>query len=199
MKMKKDLRSLIEKLNMSLTRQNGEWAVAVASRPSNQEIAIIKSRKQELIAELKEMQKERFAKENEEKENQKIVVEYQEGEILQGYKVKQNKEKAEELGIAKMVSNWGYLVKKEIIEALGTEFTVNEARAYLESLKTKKEVTKEEKLRSLIETAKVLGHRVEIESYPVACDGSVEECDTDIITKYVDASGNITISRMHTH
>lgn len=197
--MKKELREFIERLNITLTRKGGEWALAVTSRPTNQEISFIKSNKQELIAELREMTKEKLAKENEEKENLNIIVEYQDGEILQGYAVKQNREKAEELGIAKMVSNWGYLVGKEIVEVLGTEFTVEEARAYLETLKVEKVVTKEEKIRNIIETAKILGHKVEIESYSVPCDGSVEECDTDIITRYVDGKGEITTSRVHTH
>lgn len=198
--MKKELRNFIERLNIELTRQDGEYALAVTSRPTNQEVAFLKANKQELIEELREINKEKFAKENEERESLNIVIENQSENILPRYVVTQNEKKAEELGIAKRTGTYGYVVEKEIIEALGNEFTAAEARRYLESLKEEKEeVSKEEKMKTLIQTAKVLGHKVEIESYPVACDGSVEECDTDIITRYVDGKGNISTSRMHTH
>lgn len=203
--MLKNIKEMIKKLEMHLVRKDGELAIGIHpdNAPNKKEVEFIKANREEILQELKAMQNEKWEKERKIKENTPIKVVLEKvDELHEVYIVKQNKEMAEELKIGKQVGYWGVVVDKKVIDVLGTEFTVEEVKAYLapEREKERKEKKiKKEQLNNLQEQAKVLGHEVEIESYPVECDGSVEECDLDIITRYIDGKGNITTSRMHTH
>lgn len=202
-----NIRELIKKYKMQAI--NGGENIQVVGKPNQKETQFIISNKQEILSELKVIRKEEAearVKAEAEKKNKDIRIDWHDGEYLQGYMTYQNGELLEELGLAKYVSGWGYLVAKEIVEALGKEFTADQARKYAKPAiekanqeRVEKQNEEKAKLDNAIEVAKVLGHKVEIDRYTVECDGSVEECDTDIITRYVDGKGNITTSRMHTH
>lgn len=198
--MKKQIREMIIKLEMELTRRNGEWAIGIhpQNAPSQSEVKFITANREEILAELKKMKEEKLEAEKTEMENTPIVVKLEKvNEFEERYIVKGNKKMAEELGF-KHVGYWGIVIDKEIIDTLGTEFTAEQVRDYLNS---KKEYTptEKEKLEVLIEQAKVLGHKVEIETINVKCDGTVAECDLDILTRYIDGKGVMTTTRVHTH
>ena len=175
------------------------------SRPINSDIAFIKANKPAIIEALKvirdkELEDKRIKQEN--LKNQNVKVTWMDGSPLSGYTVTQNKELLLELGLAKEISGWGTLVDEKLVEALGQEFTAEQAREYVKPIIEKAAAAKkveEEKINSAIVTAKALGHKIEIGSYTTNCNGSVEECDTDIITKYINGKGEITYSRTHMH
>lgn len=192
---------MIEKLEMKLTRQNGEWAIAISPKnaPNAQEVRFIKANRDEILKELKSIKDEKLAAEKEKRENAPIKVKLEKvNEYEERYIVKENKEMAEKLGIGKQVGYWGVVVDEDIIKELGTEFTAEQIRNYLNN-KKENAPTGKEKLETLIEQAKVLGHKVEIETTNVKCDGTVAECDLDILTRSIDGKGEITTARVHTH
>ncbi len=200
--MKKEIRELIEKLEMELTRRNGEWAIAIQpnNAPNKEEVKFITINREEIIAELKNIKDEKLEEERQFRKNTPIKVKLEKvNEYEERYVVKENKKMAEELGIGKQVGYWGVIIKdEELIKALGTEFTAEQVREYYNS-KKEETITEDEKLETLIKQAKVLGHKVVVSKDTVKCNGEVEECDVDIVTKYINSKGEITYSRAHTH
>lgn len=65
--------------------------------------------------------------------------------------------------------------------------------------KAEKEAKEKAELEVKFAEAKAKGKPVEIERYIVDCDGSVDECSTDIIYRYAMPDGSIEVSRIHTH
>lgn len=202
-----NIRDLIKKYKMVAI--NGGENIKVFGKPNPREIEFIKGNKYEIIEEIKIIRKEKTEAEIARKEENKkrdIKIDWHDGEYLQAYMVYQNGELLEELGLATYISGWGYKVNAEVVEELGKEFTAEQAREYARPTIEKKEQEKEEKkiarnakIDSAIETAKVLGHKVEIERYTVDCDGSAEECSTDILVRYIDGKGSVSEERIHTH
>ncbi len=204
-----NLRNVIKKHKIYPFEQNGETMLKVAGKPSPADIKIIKNNKQAIIAEcvkMMEEREERMKAEREEKRNGNIEIVWHDGEYLSGYRALGNAELLVELGLGKEVENWGVLVGDEIAEALGAEVTADQAKALaVEKLKksaAEKEIenkAEEERIEAAIETAKVLGHKVEIARHVVDCDGSVSECSTDILIEYIDGKGEYSEERVHTH
>lgn len=215
-KMREELEKLIEKFRIEL---HGDNQFKAYGKPSKAEIKILKENKAEIMEILKERkaEKEKKAEEKASKELQEKIaleeskkplkVSYCNGEYLEGYQAFGYSAKLlEELGLAKWVSGWGYLVDDELIKALGKEFTYAQAKEFATPKIEKAAAEREEKQRAeqrrietLIEQAKVLGHKVEVSRRIVDCDGSVEECSTDILVQYIDGNGKYSVERIHTH
>lgn len=74
-------------------------------------------------------------------------------------------------------------------------------RKYDEQIKKEEEREKEEKERTerILAEAKATNQKVKIREYTEDCDGSVEECSTDIIIEYATPDGKIEVERIHTY
>jgi hypothetical protein len=137
----------------------------------------------------------------------KVTYHYHDGEYLTGYAVSgYAAELLEKLGLAKDVRGWGTHVKNEVIDALGESFTYPAAVAFakpgLDEEKAKldaKNAERQAKRRAAFEQAKLTGRPVEIRRWSATCDGSVEECDIDILSETAQPDGTTKISRSHTH
>ena len=61
-----------------------------------------------------------------------MKVSYYNGEYLEGYQAFGYSAKLlEELGLAKWVSDWGYLVDDELVRTLGKEFTYAQVKEFV--------------------------------------------------------------------
>lgn len=69
---------------------------------------------------------------------------------------------------------------------------------YAEYLKAALESKQQEKVQAALEEAKRTGKQVVIQQTYTDCDGSVEECSTDIVTEYAMPDGTIKVTRTHT-
>ncbi len=114
------------------------------------------------------------SKENQERESiileqTKIKVKWHDGEHLSGYKADgQGAKLLEELGLAFYIPGWGINIDERLIEALGTEFTYQQAKEYIQPIHDKiakrvREVEKE--LTEKFTKAKATNEMVLITTY----------------------------------
>jgi hypothetical protein len=203
---------MIKKYSITL---NNDGTIRVMGKNFTQaEVADIKAKKPEIVAELKKMavaEEERKAVkeasklahiENIKSGKEKITVKWNDGEYLQGYEVLGEEAKLlEEIGLAEYVSGWGYYIKSEIIDKLGESFSYQQAVEYMrpanEAKKAAQEKKEAEKAAKFAE-AKETGKPVELKRYLADCDGTVEECSTDIVTVYAMPDGSTKTKRTHT-
>lgn len=68
-----------------------------------------------------------------------------------------------------------------------------------ENKEKEEEVTIERKKTELIEKAKIEGKSQKYAEWTEDCDGSVDECSTDIITQYINENGKFEYERTHTY
>ncbi len=209
--MKKEIRELIKKLEMRTGMRDGKRVIEIDKKnaPNAKEVSFIKANREEIIKELLAIREEKEEQKRLEKlqaKERNIKIVWKDGEYLSDYMVIQNSELIEDLGLGKYILGWGVKVSKELVDALGKEFTATQAREYARPIleekaakKAKKEIEKTERLEELKAQAKVLGHKVEVRTYNAPCDGTVSECDLDIVTEWIDGKGNITKTRTHTH
>lgn len=172
--MKAKIDELIQRFNINLTVRNGQECLAVYGKPSQADVAEIKSLKPEITAELKRRKAEAEAvkaAEAAEKEaaqqeeiraikagEQAIKLHWHDGEYLSAWEVFGEAARLlEELGLAKYVEGWGYRVDMDTADALGQEFTypqaVELARPAMEAAeaaRNKKAVAKAAKARERI-------------------------------------------------
>lgn len=95
----------------------------------------------------------------------------------------------------------GIEVPRKVVEALGMEFTYNQVQEYLKKQEEKKaecESKEQARVQAALEEAKQTGREVVIRQMYTDCDGSVEECNTDIVTEYAMPDGTIKVKRVHT-
>lgn len=211
-----DLEKLIIKYRASL---EGEDMVRIWGKPTKKEMEFLKRNKPEIIKILKEKKAEEERKKLEEKRRREeeresliegkipLEISYHDGEYLQGYQAfGESAYLLSKLGLAEYVSGWGYHVRNDLIKTLGEKITYPQAKAYIEPEIRRKQEEKErrekeerERIERLIEKAKELGEPVEVERHVVDCDGSVPECSTDILIRYVNENGEFFTKRIHTH
>lgn len=135
-----------------------------------------------------------------------IKVSWNDGEYLMGWEVfGEAGQLLEKIGLAKYVSGWGYNVSDEVIKDLGEEFSYPTAEEYIRPANEKKEAeekeqTEKEKARieDLQRIAKETGKNQLIESFPVNCPDPDEECNTDIVSRYMTPDGTIETVQSHT-
>lgn len=131
-----------------------------------------------------------------------IEVTWHDGEYLSGWEVYGLAAKMlVEIEAAKPVDMWGYLVPDELVQALGKEFTYQQADDYTKpareakaAKKAAKEVERAEKIRRAQETREP----VLLRKMSVPCNDPNEECNMDIIYEYAQPDGRITKTRTHT-
>jgi hypothetical protein len=166
-------RELIEKYGIQDGKLFGHpgklWiAGSIAAKLSEAEKEELKARKAEIMAELRRMEeeeKERQRREREEKiakiksGTEPIQLRYHDGEYLQGWEaLGLAGELLESLGLARYVTNWGYLVPQEIVDALGTRFTYGQAEQYAAGRKTTRQ-NKDDQMEKALERARQKGDR----------------------------------------
>ncbi len=132
-----------------------------------------------------------------------ITVHYEDGEYLGAYAVYgQAARLLEEIGAAKYVNGWGYMVRDDIVKALGTTFTYPQVVKFLRPEQEKKEqaeAEKQAKVEQALTEAKTIRKPVEIARWTEPCDGTVRECSLDIVTQWAMPNGTIQVRRTHTH
>lgn len=131
---------------------------------------------------------------------------YKDGEYLSGYTLYgETAEMLKEFGLAKDVLNWGVLVDDRVIKELGKEFTYNQLVEFVNKLNKEKEqreqeqrIKEQEIFEEKLQQAKLTGEPVELSTISVPCNDPEEECDMDLIIKYVNPAGDIITKRIHT-
>ena len=216
--MNETLEQFAARLHMELG-PNGTVLVPRTQHPSSDDVTRIRSNKPALVdiltvakaakaaAEEAKSQARRAAKQATAEAirsgDQLIRVSYQEGEYLTGYAVYGVAAALlEELGLARYVTDWGYLVSAVVVEALGEAFTYEAAVEYCRPAQEAKEAAAAEAEQAVAEkfvAAKTTGRPVLLESHTVDCDGSEEECSLDRIAVYAMPDGTRRTSRIHTH
>ena len=213
------IEELIKKYRITLARQNGQEGIRGFGKPSRQEIAEIKNLKPEIMAELKRRRDERIARERAEAEaaerereeernsilsgEKKIEVRFHDGEYLTGYQVfGEAAELLKGLGLAKDVRGWGTQVPDELVKALGESFTYQQAVGFAQPAQQKAEAEKAariEERKAKFQEAREAGKKVLLSKVTAGCDGSVTECDLDIIYEWAMPDGTVIEERIHTH
>ena len=137
---------------------------------------------------------------------QPIEVTYHDGEYLSGYTIQGHAAALlVRLGLAEKVSGWGVQVEGRVIEALGKSFTypaaAEFARPALEA-KAEKEAASEAARQAKFDAARneamVSGKPAKLDSHTEACNDPREECDLDIVTRFVNPDGSTYTTRNHT-
>lgn len=205
-------RELIKKYQIKDGRVIGQpgklWiAGSIAAKLSEAEKEELKARKAEIMAELHRMEeeeKERQRREREEKiakiksGTESIQLRYHDGEYLQGWEASGLAgELLESLGLARYVKDWGYLVPQEVVDALGTQFTYDQAKQFVFNRKTTRE-NKDDQMEKALEKARQTGKPEKVRSWIEPCNDPREECNLDVVTLYVRPDGTTYTTREHT-
>lgn len=127
-----------------------------------------------------------------------INVSYRNGKALSGYIIFGHEaDLLRDLGVAKRVGGWRTVVDEALIEALGEEFTYEQASAYAKPLLEKQQQQQAEKEAKMKE-AKQTGEKVAIRYWQEDCNNSRKNCDVDHMTEYALPDGRTKIERRHT-
>lgn len=204
-----DVNKMIMRFGLQL--RDTDKIAATVRKPTAAEAKELIDSKQAILTELKKRKAAIEAEKAEEKllfENQKaskikISASYKDGEYLQGWQVCGDIGKElENIGVAQWIEAWGYLINENFIERVGTEFTIQQAVDFMKPVVEKKErekQEKEERRQKAFQQAKETNKSVEIYRFITDCDGSVQECSTDIVIGYVMPDGSIKNKRVHTY
>lgn len=133
-----------------------------------------------------------------------IQVSYRDGEYLSGYTCYDRLacRLLADLGVASEVSGWGLHVSDALVKALGESFAYNQASDFAAPAIAAKEAAKKDadaKRDAVFEKAAETGQRQELSRYVEDCDGSVDDCSTDIVYRWAMPDGTTTTTRTHTH
>lgn len=156
-------------------------------------------------AQLDEVKGKEFVEPEIEGDDEKIItVRWYEGEYLSGY-VPSDYKTMEALELAAYVSGWGTRVKEEIVDALGKEFSVKQAKEFaFKRLREQFDRRRDHDVKELesqiekFEEAIQTGKPVVVKRWSEPCNDYREECDIDNITVYANPDGTTTTSRSHT-
>mgnify|MGYP000906729385 FL=1 len=133
-----------------------------------------------------------------------IKVVYHDGEYLSGWKI-YNEKAADiliELGLAHEVSGWGTSVNDDVVEALGEEFTYQQAEEYAQpalKVKAQAKAEKEAEKQAKFDEAKATGKPVELYRYSEECNDHLADCTLDLIIGYAMPDGTTKEERVHTY
>lgn len=179
-----------------------EFIKKIGFKQSSILLTDIEEEVKKMFSEKENAKKEKSEEERKQMIKKGVIIKWHDGDYLQAYEVTNLGEELEQLGLAHYVEGWGYkLDKKDIIETLGLNFSLEQAEAYAQNNKKidKKEIARQEKVQQAIKEAKETGKMVLIEEYLVDCDGTESECSTDIIKEYATPDGITITKRIHTH
>ena len=206
-----EINKMIAKFSIELTTSdNGIESLRAWGVKTPQQAAELRAAKPEVIAELKKRAAEKAEEEAERQQHienikngmEKIVPKWHDGEYLQGWEVYgEEAEMLERIGAAEYVSGWGYEIKPQVVEALGSEFTYAQAVEYMQpenDAKAAKKAKAAAERAAKFQQAKETGKPIKLVSYSDECDGSVDECNLDIITVYAMPDGSTKTTRTHT-
>lgn len=205
---------MIRKFSCELAALNGQEGIKVWGKPTAKQVEELKAAKPKIIAELKkrtEVAEARKAVEEAKRQAEiegikngtvKIVATFNDGEYLMGYEIFGEAGKLlEEIGVAKYVSGWGYHISDKAIEALGTEFTYQEALEYTRPIREEAEAKKAQEaaeLQAKFDEAKATGQRVLIKTWCQGCCDPKEECSMDVHSEYAMPDGSTSHTWTHT-
>ena len=210
-----NINEMIRKWRLVLTEKDGKKGLRVLRKISPTELTMIREKKDEIIAELEHQRAEREAIEAQKKANREAEKEairtgektikavWVDGEYLQAYQVSGvAAELLEEAGAAKYIEDWGVGLKPGLVEALGEEFTLQQAVDFV--LETNKSAIKawEQKnaeLKAKFAEAEATGKPVKIKEYSTSCNNPREECSLDIVAIWAMPDGTQKEERIHTY
>lgn len=206
----KEIREVIALCGLYMTSDGHVYAKWT---PNKKQKAFMQAHRQEIEAELKIIREEEEARKAAKIQAKKQLAErFKNGEIT----AKVYTEDAEnytyysiDSDIAEILFTTGLVrynhngieVPKEVVEALGMEFTYNQVQEYVKKQEEKKaeaERKEQARVQAALEEARSTGKEVVIEQMVTDCDGTVEECNTDIVIKYAMPDGTVKIKRVHT-
>ncbi|MBC7340868.1 MAG: hypothetical protein H5U02_00175 [Clostridia bacterium] len=213
--MQERVNQLIDKWQIILLT---DGRLMVQGKPGPKTMAELKALKEEIKAELlrrAEEQKarreaaeaERKAREEAERKDilegrRPITVYWYDGEVLSAYMAGGIAAGLlEELGLAKYIEGWGWKVNKEVVEALGTEFTYQQAYEFARpaiEAKAEAKAKAEAVQQAKFQEAKATGRPVVLAHWMEPCNDPREECDLDSVTQLAMPDGSIQIQRTHT-
>lgn len=204
----------IKKFRPVLAEKDGVAGFRISVKPTKSQVEQLRELKPEIMAVLQkkaaeeEARKaaEKAAKEKELAElksgQKKISLSYQDGEYLMGYTVYGQAAKLlEELGLAKYVSGWGVLVDESVVEAIGKEFTYQQAAEYARPAQEARAAKEAEKIaaeEAKFAEAKETGKPVLLRGWSTDCCDPKEECSCDIHYEYAMPDGSVKHSWTHT-
>jgi len=203
---------LIRKYNLQLVGSD-QIAVPGGKRLPAAVIAELKARKAEILAELERQKAEAEAKAAAEKARfeaevaalrageTKIVAKWYEGEILGGWTVYDQAaiRVLREVRIGKDVSGWGYLLPGDLIEAVGTEFTLADAVAWAAARHRPQGPSLEQIRAEKLAEATRTSRPVEVRRWTEPCADRRLECSLDVVIEWALPDGTTRIERHHTH
>lgn len=211
---KMKVNEMIGKWQMELAEKDGQPGIKLHGKATAKQIEMIKKAKPEIVAELQRRAAEkeaRIAKEKAVLETEKqailkgekpITLEYYDGEYLQGYTVYgPAKDLLVGLGLAEWVDGWGYHVDYKAVEALGKEFTHQQAAEYARAIieaKIAKIAEKEAAERAKFDEARKTGKQVLLRKWSSDCCDRNEECSLDIHYEYAMPDGSVKHDWHHT-
>lgn len=210
-----DINEMIRKWNLVLSEKDGKKGIRVLGKATQADIEILKKNKDEIIAELerkKEVEKAIEAQKKADREEEiraikagekTITIKWTDGEYLQAYEAfGEAGNLLEELGIAKYIDGWGVRVDQKLVEALGEEFTYQQAFEFTQPKRdqeTAKEAQKKAELEKKFAEAKRTGKKVEIFRTTAECNNPKIECSLDIIIIWAMPNGTQKEERIHTY
>ncbi len=151
----------------------------------------------------KELKQEAIDRENKLKEDlingvTTFKVSYHNGQALSGYLIFGHEaDLLKSLGVAKKIGGWRTIVDEELIEALGEEFTYQQAKDYSGPVlaEKKKDVAKRE---AKMKESKQTGEKVAIRRWQEDCNNARMDCDLDNMTEFALPDGTTKNERRHT-
>ena len=166
---------------------------------------------EEMFVEIKKMQDD-FKNEEEAKQEQElndikngkitIEVKFHDGEYLSGHTLHGKQAKLlVELGLARYVDGWGYLVNEGVVKALGETFTYSQAVEFAQpkiEAAEKLVASEKSKVAAKFLEAKETEKKVKLESWMEECNDHNEDCSLDSVTTYAMPNGTVKTERNHT-
>ena len=133
-----------------------------------------------------------------------ITAKWEDGDYLSGYAVydKIARQELIRLGVAKDVDGWGTIIDSQLIEALGTEFTIPQVETFTAPKREaadQAEAAKKAERQAKITEAQTTGQSVLLHRWAVSCDGTEYECSVDLIEEYAYPDGSVRTQRIHTY
>lgn len=185
----------------------------IRRKASKADIEMLRAHRAEIIAELKrrEEEKEEAHREAEAAKAAKIAaiksgelkikISFRDGEYYSGYAVyDEEAELLAEIGAAKNISGWGYAVSDKVIEALGEEFTLQQAAEVMKpekEEKAEKKAAKEAEIAAKFAEARETGSKILIRKRMDDCHSKDESCSMDMVYEYAMPDGTTKTEREH--
>jgi len=131
-----------------------------------------------------------------------IEVKFYDGEYLSGHTLHgKQAELLVELGLARYVDGWGYLVNERVVEVLSETFTYSQAVEFAQpKIEAAEKLVASEKAKVAAKflEAKETGNKVKLESWMEECNDHNEDCSLDNVITYAMPDGTVKTERHHT-